>query len=97
MIKMVTTKDKKTLVELTEDEFIVSIEGSIQLLEKERLDIVCQEQELYKIYFNYLKDKEKNYIQCYTDGEHLMYDVKKREPIGFKIVGGNYNGNKTSE
>ena len=72
----------KALTEITEEEFRQKLEESIKVLEKD-------EQFLYQIYLDYLKDKDKYYLTYFIKDNIISYTKSPRNKIGFKI-GENY-------
>ena len=68
----------KTLVEITEEEFIEKINESLLALDEEH-------KYMYSLYIHYLQDKAKNDIACYLKDNQLCYKIKPKEPMGFKI------------
>jgi len=70
------SKESK-LEQLTEEEFVDTLEDSIELFQNKL-------QSLYKMYRTYLKDKERNYLTYYKEDNIIKYTVQKKNPIGFR-------------
>lgn len=78
---------KKTLVELTEQEFVKNIFSVIEEYDEQLCEIKKEQGQFYKLYRNYLLDKNstkfdlKFYIQ---DSSRLFYKKFEKKSIGYK-------------
>lgn len=82
--EFMTEKKEEPLVEITEREFLKSINNSLEALEQEILDIETHKMQFYSLYKNYSIDKNTGQkIIYYRQGNSIMYDISDNH-VGFK-------------
>jgi len=82
-------KKEKSLVELTEDEFINSIFSCIDKYDDQISKYQKLQQQAYKLYRNYLLDKDKYNLTFSLQDNMLTYCKKIKQEIGYKRLNQN--------
>ena len=83
-------KKEKTLVELTEEEFIKNIFSVIEQYDDQIDEIIKDQKKFYKLYKNYLieKNNPKTTLKFYLENNtKLFYKKTKKPSIGYKLGG----------
>ena len=81
MIKKPNTKQPE-LQEITEQEFLSTIQDTIDLLEDEIGSLISSQTQFIRLYRNYIRDKEFSHLKYYTNGSEIMYKANNKH-VGF--------------
>jgi len=86
-----SNKKTKTLVQITEEEFIKLILDNIDITEDNLYEIQKKQNEFIRLYRNYNMDKQKYDLKFFIEDNILNYQKFKKPSIGFKQKNNKYD------
>jgi hypothetical protein len=79
-----TEKKKKTLVELTEKEFVGMIFNTTESYDRDIWDIKEKQKEFFKLYRQYTYDKNKYKLKFILENGSILRYEKTKPVVGFR-------------